>query len=302
MADRPGAVRGWSALVDDIVRASGGRGNPLRGRVVDELDLAPGRLRGRVRAARERDAQVEVTWGIASDAAWTAAGRRLAERARGFVALLDGAMDAFLVDELAAVGVAVVPPRRAIAVRCDRDGEAWCVHARALLQAALGRIVRDPGLVLLLAGCSREVLLARVRTLLGVEEGDGLRGPEREAGDGSPVDPSTLVVRPAPPSDVTAVLERLGPPPGFDDTEALADVVRSAAAFAWAIAAGEGEVEADRQLLLATLRTGGSMTAAELAATLGASEPELERELERLHAQGAALRTGPAGLHRYRAR
>lgn len=302
MNERPGPARAWAGVADDLARANGGRGNALRGLVAHDLELGPGRLRGRVRAARERDADVGIAWAVASDASWALATERLAERARGFVALLDGVVDAGLADELEASGVRVVPTRSDLDPRCDRDGAGWCVHARALHRAAVARIARDPGLVLLLAGCSREVLLARIRSLLGLGGTERSERPEPEARDRTAVDLASIVVRPAPPADVTAVLDRLGPPPGIDDPAALGRVVGASAAFAWAIAAGEGEAEADRHLLVATLRAGGTMTAGQLADALGAPEEDVERELERLHAQGAALRTGPVGLHRYRAR
>lgn len=302
MNGHQGPARVWTAAAAELTRTAGGRGNPLRGRVVHDLDLGPGRIGGRVRTARERDAEVAIGWDTVSEDRWVLASERLAGRARWFVALLDGAVDDALCEELAGIGIELAPATAAMTVSCDRDGAGWCLHARALHHAAAARIARDPAILLLLAGAPREVLLARVRAILGLHAPVASEGPRRPAVAPDPMDLATVVVSPAPPGEVMAVLDGLGAPPGIEDVAALGPIVRAAAAFAWAIAAGEGEEEADRQLLVATLRAGGTMTVPDLAAALGADEDVVERELERLHAEGAALRTGTAGLHRYRAR
>lgn len=295
-------MRVWRSTAAELARAAGGRGNPLRGRVVHGLALAPGRIQGVVRAPRERDARVEVSWAIPADAAWERASERLAARARCLAALLDGTVDGALADELAEAGIVLAPEVGALRPHCERDGDGWCVHARALQHAAALRVSNDPTVLLELAGRPREALLGRVRDLLGLAPTRTDVASASEQRHEAPVRLTDIVVAPAPPHDVTAVIDGLGLPPGVDEAAGLEAAVASAAAFAWAIAAGEGEEEADRQLLLATLRAGGTMTAAGLAVALGIGADDAELELERLHAAGEVLRTGPEGLRRYRAR
>jgi hypothetical protein len=296
-----GPARAWVGAASELARTAGVRGNPLRGRIVHDLALLPGRIGAQVRTARERDAAVAITWTHAADAAWDRAVERLAARSRWFVALLDGAIDGALAEELAELGVVLAPPTAAMVAECDRDGSGWCIHARAVHHAAAAAIARDPALTLELAGRSRDVLLAAVRGRLGIAARASEVAPASGRRADAEVDLALIAVSPALPREPTALLDGLGPPPGVDDAEPLRAAVAAAARFAWALAAGEGEELADLRLLVATLRSNGTMTAAALALALARAEPEVAAELDRLHEEGAVLRTGPAGSHRYRA-
>ena len=90
------------------------------------------------------------------------------------------------------------------------------------------------------------------------DEGDDvdLADPLHARGDLEGID-----VHPVPVPDVSTVFERLGPPPGFEDSEVLERLMSEAAALAWRLAAGEGSEAADDEALLAELRAQGVATA-----------------------------------------
>jgi DNA-binding transcriptional ArsR family regulator len=104
-----------------------------------------------------------------------------------------------------------------------------------------------------------------------------------------------------PVPDVTSVFERLGPPPGFEDTETLERLMADAAALAWRLAAGEGSAAADDEALLAELRAQGVATAGSIASSLGLNDETAQEALDRLYGAGAVMRMGEGTTARYRA-
>lgn len=294
----------WAAVLAHLPLGRGG-GADVRARTVHDLVLAAGRIDARVTEARGPGGTVRIGWVVPSAQDWDRAAARLAERSRWTALLLDGLPDEELERELVEAGVALVPTAEDLTVACSCGATGWCLHARAVHRAVGASVARDPWSLLRLAGGSRESLLARMRELAGTAPAatvpPSTAAAGRAAGPSVAVRPGDIALHPAPAADAAALVARLGPPPGVDDAVPLLRAVRDAAAMAWRVAAGEGAGEADRTVLLAQLRAGRTMTAAELAAAVGADVEAVEAELEALHATGAVLRTGSGDRRRYRA-
>lgn len=293
-------ARAWAALTAGASTGRGPRDHPLRGRAVHGLELGPGRLAARVAEQRGPERDVALTWPVADEAVWRVVAAALAGRARWFAAILDGTIDAALAEELAASGIALVPHPGALAFGCTCGRGDWCAHALAVHAAATTRIVRDPALLLALAGRPRAALLADLRRELGVAEVRAAPVTTAAAASDRDAALASVVVAPSEPREASALVARLGPPPGLDDEGDLATAVDRAAALAWRLVVGVDEAPGDDMLVLA-LRAGGTMGSVELAAQVGGDAAQVAAALERLHAAGAVLRTGPEGLRRYRA-
>jgi uncharacterized Zn finger protein len=109
--------------------------------------------------------QVKVT--PLDGAGWTTFAREAA-RESGFAAALEaGELPADLVEHADEAGAELLPGPRDIETACDCD--AWaqpCVHALALLYQLARHVDRDPYVLLLLRGRTREALLAEVDSLV----------------------------------------------------------------------------------------------------------------------------------------
>ncbi len=113
---------------------------------------------------RPRMAQVKVA--RLDDAGWTAFAREAA-RESGYAAAMEaGELPTDLVEHADEAGVELLPGPGDIDTACECD--AWahpCVHALALLYQLAWQVDRDPYVLLLLRGRTREALLAEIARL-----------------------------------------------------------------------------------------------------------------------------------------
>ena len=111
---------------------------------------------------------------------WTTFAREAA-RENGFAAALEvGTLPVDLVEHADEAGVEVLPGTPDLDSACECD--AWaqpCVHALALLYLLAWHVDRDPYVLLLLRGRTREALLGEVHALVAAED-DATGATERE--------------------------------------------------------------------------------------------------------------------------
>lgn len=117
------------------------------------------------------------------DAGWTTFAREAAREARFVAALETGQLPSDLVEHADEAGAELLPGPAELDTACDCD--AWaqpCGHALALLYQLVWHLDRDPYVLLLLRGRTREQLLRQVealaagRPVLGAAESDEARG------------------------------------------------------------------------------------------------------------------------------
>lgn len=296
--DRPTAADLGRAWLDRVADGDVDRRRWLRrrqsgaGHHVDALRLEAGTARLRVPGTRGRPPEVEVTVDELTGDGWErvieAAGRDL----RSTGDLLAGRLP----DDLADPSLLIPDEIRA---RCSADA-GDCRHIAEAHNVIAAAIERDPFRLLQLRGHRRQGLLAALRRERGVvasseHEPIDLAAPWQARG------PLQLQVHPRPPDEVTALLDRLGPPPGVDDPTSIEVAMQDAAAMAWRLAAGEGGDVADDEVVLAELRAQQVTSAERLADALGMEPAECRDQLNRLYEAGAVLRMGSGREAKYRA-
>jgi len=277
---------------------------------VTELTVAPGLVTARVAGRRPTPYRVSLKLPTFSDPQWTAAIHALARQLRHAAALLDGRMPEDIDETLDAVGLSLFPGARELTTNCScPDVANPCKHVAAVHYTLAQTFDADPFLLPKLRGRDRVALLAGLRA---ARTGQPVAEPDEAAaaeGSGVPIgalaapalfdargDLGAIAVNPREPLDPSAVLRRLGPPPGFDSLAELADAVGRAATRGWHLAHDN-----DDDPTLAVLRERGSATAAELAKALKKPADEIRRALRPLLADGLAYRTGHARSTRYHA-
>lgn len=296
----------WQAVLDaagpaNARRVQRGQAVARRGGVED-LDIAPGRITGRVAEDRVSPYRVELSWPVPDDEAWAAAVAALAGEVRSTAALLDGQLPEDADDVLADVGVPLVPEPADLRRSCTcTERTTWCRHVAAVHTAAGLAFARDPFLLLLLRGRTRDELLRALRA----DRGDApLPGADLDLSQGlfdARADIDAVTLAPHPVDDPGALLLQLGDPPGVDDPWPVVALIERAAATAWRLAAGEGGEAADEELLLAELRAHRVGTAELLATALGRDADQVRAQLDALFEAGTVLRTGTGDRTRYRA-
>ncbi len=268
------------------------RGRAGAGHHVDALRLDAGTARLRVPVTQGRAPEVVVTVPELTGDAWDrvieAAGRNLRSTAN----LLAGELPEDLADSDLLIPAEVVATCSADAGDCRHVAVAHHVIAEA--------IRRDPFRLLQLRGHRRQNLLTALRRARGVVPLD----IDVEVDMSAPFEaraPLQLAVHPQPPVEVTALFDRLGPPPDIDDPTPIEGAIEDAAAMAWRLAAGEGGDVADDEVVLAELRAQQVTSADRLADALGMDARECADQLDRLYESGAVLRMGSGAAARYRA-
>lgn len=230
-----------------------GRTYARQGRVTN-LTVAPGRVTAQVQGSRARPYRVALTLPVFDDSTWHDVLAALAGEVRHTAALLDGRMPDDVDDALQACGVSLFPRARELSTSCScPDAANPCKHVAAVHYTLAQTFDDDPFLLPRLRGRDREQLLTGLRanragtTVAAVEAPDAdaevavadliardlftARGPLDE-----------IDIRPHPPSDPTATLRRLGPPPAAANIEGdLHDLVADAAARAWHALAGAAD-------------------------------------------------------------
>lgn len=291
-------------LADRWLRAAAGegsvrsleRGRAGAGRLVDVLRVEAGRVAVKVPDGRGRSHDVTVEIPRLRDDQWDDAVARCGAQVRHTAALLLGQLPDVLIDD------DLLLPDDPPVARCACSQARPCRHEAAAHHAIAMAIQREPTRLLRLRGRSADELLAALRTVRSVDriddvdDGPDLADPLVARGDLDVID-----VHPVPEPDVRSVLERLGPPPGFDDIDVVEGLMRDAAALAWRLAAGEGAAVADDEALLAELRAQGVATAGSIASSLGLEANDAQEALDRLYSAGTVLRMGEGQAARYRA-
>lgn len=284
------AARGSTAVRNRLERGRAGAG-----RLVDVLQIVPAAVTLRVPDGRGRSHEVVVDVPPMDDDAWAEVVERTAEQVRNTAALLVGRLpEALVADDL------LFPDQ--VSATCTCSEVRPCRHEAATHHAIATSIDREPTRLLRIRGRSLDDLLDALRSARGsratIENADGvdLDDPLEARGDLEDID-----VHPVPVPDVSTVFERLGPPPGFEDTEVLEQLMTDAAALAWRLAAGEGSEAADDEALLTELRAQGVATAGSIASSLGLDAEVAQDALDRLYSAGTVLRMGEGETARYRA-
>lgn len=271
------------------------RGRAGAGRLVDVLQVVPGSVTLRVPDGRGRSHEVVVEVPPLDDDAWSEVVTRTSAQVRNTAALLVGRLPSTLLqDDL------LFPGQMSATCTCSEVRP--CRHEAATHHAIATSIDREPTRLLRVRGRSLDDLLDALRSARGGRratddaEGVDLSDPLEARGDLEGID-----VHPVPVPDVGTVFERLGPPPGFEDTEVLERLMADAAALAWRLAAGEGSEAADDEALLTELRAQGVATAGSIASSLGLDAQVAQEALDRLYSAGTVLRMGEGETARYRA-
>ena len=271
------------------------KGRAGAGRLVDVLQLTPGQVTLRVPDGRGRSHDVTLEVPVLDDEAWDEVVARSGRELRHTAALLQGRLPTVLLeDDL------LFPDE--MTGHCTCSEARPCRHEAATHHAIATAIDRDPPRLLRIRARSVDDLLDALRSARGTrraaDEGDDvdLADPLHARGDLEGID-----VHPVPVPDVSTVFERLGPPPGFEDSEVLERLMSEAAALAWRLAAGEGSEAADDEALLAELRAQGVATAGSIASSLGLDAEVAQEALDRLYSAGTVLRMGEGETARYRA-
>lgn len=268
------------------------RGRTGAGHHVDALRLDAGTARLRVPVTQGRAPEVVVTVPELAGQAW----ERVIDAAGGNLRSTADLLAGELPEDLADPGLLI--PAGITAV-CSADA-GDCRHIAVTHNVIAAAIRRDPFRLLQLRGHRRQGLLSALRRVRGVTPS----GAEPEVDLSDPFTargPLDLLVHPRPPHNVTALLDRLGPPPDVDDPEPLERAIAEAAALAWRLAAGEGGDVADDEVMLAELRAQQVTSAERLADALGMDASECTDQLDRLYSAGAVLRMGTGDTARYRA-
>lgn len=308
--DRTGAGTWWADRWQALATAAGpadarrvqrGQAVARRGGVED-LEVRPGRIRGRVPEDRVSPYRVELSWAVPDEAAWAAAVAALAGEVRSTAALLDGELPESAAEVLADVGVPLVPTAGDLGRSCTcPERSTWCRHVAAVHTAAGLAFARDPFLLLTFRGRTRDQLLRELRAVRG-------EAPEPRADldlsqglFAARGDIHAVALAPHPVDDPAALLLQLGDPPGVDDPWPVVQLIERAAGTAWQLAAGDGDAAADEALLLAELRAQRVATAASLATALGREPDDVREQLDALFEAGTVLRTGSGDRTRYRA-
>ena len=271
------------------------RGRAGAGRMVDVLQVSPGTVGLRVPDGRGRSHDVTLEVPVLDDDAWDEVLRRAGTELRHTAALLLGRLPSVLLEDDLLFPDGVVG-------HCTCSEPRPCRHEAATHHAIATAIDRDPPRLLRIRGRSVDDLLDALRTARGSRqpraESDAVDLSEPLVARG---DLESIDVHPVPVPDVSSVFERLGPPPGFEDSEVLERLMTEAAALAWRLAAGEGAEAADDEALLTELRAQGIATAGSIASSLGMDAEVAQEALDRLYSAGTVLRMGEGETARYRA-
>jgi uncharacterized Zn finger protein len=284
--------------------------NYARAGAVTNLSVEPGLVTARVIGSRPTPYRVSLHIPTFSEPQWTAATHALARQLRHSAALLNGRMPEDIDETFDVVGLSLFPGARDLSTKCScPDIANPCKHVAAVHYTLAQSFDADPFLLPALRGRSRTALLAAIRAAR-----TGQARPESDAAvhtdGGTPIsaltaaslfdaveDLGSIAVHPHEAVAPTAMLSRLGPPPGFGSLADLDAAVARAANRAWHLA----HQSDDGDPLLAALRARGSASAAELGTAIGRPAAEVNLALRPLVAEGVVYRTGHAKSTRYHA-
>jgi len=251
----------WTAALEALGatydnRLPRGRTYARKGTVLD-LAVAPGSVTAQVQGSRATPYRVSLRLPVFDEGTWQSITLALAGQIRHAATLLDGRMPEDIDGVLAGCGVSLFPRPGELRTRCScPDVANPCKHVAAVHYVLAQTFDADPFLLPALRGRDRDALLAGLRTAragggvtevhapdeIGAIELAGLSAQDLWTSAG---DVSAIRVRPARSRDPSALLRRLGPPPGplgLGDAEfACEDLIASAADLAWRLATANGE-------------------------------------------------------------
>ena len=227
---------GWSAqwravLGTDAVsrrRLEQGRAWDRSGRVT-QLRTTPGVLRGRVQGSAATPFAVEINLEPFDAQQWARVLDVLGSQARHHAHLLAGQVPTGLAEQLADLGLHLLPSAPELATECACGDRTWpCLHVAAVWEAAGARLDDDPFLLFALRGRGRQQLLAELaqRRATGSAAGIALNSITAHGWTTSPDDRDILL--PAPEQPVSGheapLLRLLGDPPGWEGRVSAWDV------------------------------------------------------------------------------
>lgn len=228
---------------------------------VGDLDVVAGEVAATVRGSRRSPYQVRVRVRPFSSDEWAVVTDALAAQVGHAAALLEGELVPEIAGDVRAVGLDLLPGAGEVQPRCScPDWADPCKHSAAVCYLVADELDRDPFVLFLLRGRSREELLAGIRQrrtpvseITGEPEGAQLPpvdGWETDAGvdprqvwraaDSSAADraPPSLPAPPRHPGRPSLALDAAPAGSGVD-TAALAALGADAARRAWALATGD---------------------------------------------------------------
>jgi hypothetical protein len=146
---------------------------------VGELDVTAGEVRAPVQGSQRTPYEVRVRVKRFSDEEWAAVTDALARQVGHAAALLEGELLPDVAGDVRAVGLDLLPGAGEVQPRCScPDWADPCKHSAAVCYLVADELDRDPFLLFLLRGKSRDELLAGVRQRRG---GSGTRTPSSMA-------------------------------------------------------------------------------------------------------------------------
>lgn len=152
------ALEGSARL--DPSRLGRGRSYARHG-AVGALMIDAGRVRARVAGSHGRHYQTEVEVRRIADAAWESVVDALAAKSAHAAALADGELDPAIVADVRAAGVELLPGPGDLRPHCTcPDWAEPCKHAAAVCYLVAAELDRDPFLLFLLRGLTRDALMA----------------------------------------------------------------------------------------------------------------------------------------------
>jgi uncharacterized Zn finger protein len=223
-----------------------------RGGAVGTLEISSGEVLAPVQGSRPEPYRVRVRVRTFAEPEWRLVLDALAAQVGHAAALLDGEIVPEVADDARSVGLDLLPGPGDVQPRCNcPDSADPCKHSAAVCYLVADELDRDPFLLFLLRGQSRDQLLAGIRRR---RRPDGDAGPPAGDEDAVPLRWEAWARAPAPPGGLPAPPRRpgrpvllLGPAPaGAEvDADALAALAGDAARRAWALAAGERDTGLD---------------------------------------------------------
>lgn len=229
-----------------------------RGGAVGELDLSPGLVTAPVQGSRKAPYLARIRVRSFSEEEWAAVMDSLAGQIGHAAALLDGELVPEVAGDVRRVGLDLLPGPGELQPRCScPDWADPCKHAAAVCYLVADELDRDPFLLFLLRGKTREELLAGIRQRRAAGTAGPVASPaepgsggewEQDAGVPAreswrwepPASPAVIPALPRHPGRPVLLLDEAPPGSGVD-AAALASLGADAARRAWALASGVGE-------------------------------------------------------------
>lgn len=223
------------------------RGNAYaRGGAIRAIEIEPGEVRAHVRGSRVEPYRVSIAWPPFTDSEWDRVLDVVSSRIGHTAALLDGELPAELVDDVAGIGLSLLPGPGDLDPWCSCPDDAVpCKHAAAVCYEVADLIDVDPFELLLLRGRTRDAVLAALRARRSGSSDQSPDLPESpgdvDAAEAFARVPAPLPDLPLPPSRPGRPALLAGAPPGGVSAVDLQSLAADAAQRAWELVTGTGD-------------------------------------------------------------